>query len=583
MLIKRSLSIKNKFLISYIIIVTVFVLTFTSILLSNSQRAIRDIALQNTEQIMFSSHQNLVILTDDIEYSLLKLQTNKTIQSILSSNDNSRLISDISVLDDILGGVDQIQHKISDIKLYAVNKNEYPSINMRGSVYSARGMQNDVWYKSMIAGDESVKWFDFHNGYSGKSYIAASKILSDHITGELLAVINAEINTDLFNDYLKYIRLANTGRLFIATPHHIISDEDDPLIKSFANHPALFELLGTSGSQSTYFDLDGKECLLMAYPLKDTELYLVGAVYTQEFSSNTKQIFNAAITTMPIVLIIMLLALYYISSLIIKPLFKLSHMMNNFSLADELPSETWSNDEVGALYKSFSTMKNVISNLVADVTNSSQLIRRSEINALQAQIAPHFLYNVLNSIVSMAKEYDAQNIEEMVNALATFFRLSINNDSEFSTIKAELDRAANYIRIQEIRFGGKFSLEVNVEENIYDYKISKLTLQPLVENCILHGFERIDYHGIIKIEGFKDDHDIYINVSDNGLGENIVCAEKVNKLAESFNVDGNSRGIQNVNQRIKLYFGSDYGLHYSINESGGFTVTVHIHDNPQNL
>ena len=194
--------------------------------------------------------------------------------------------------------------------------------------------------------------------------------------------------------------------------------------------------------------------------------------------------------------------------------------------------------------------------------------KQAEYLALQNQINPHFLYNALEAIRADALLADCEEIAETTEALATFFRYTISNVQEYVTFSDELDNAENYFVIQRCRFGDKISMELEMEnENLLEARMPKLILQPLVENAVLHGLEGKIEHGTVRIIVENSDRTLFLRVRDDGMG---IPEEQLEKLNEQFAGDtgtphaGQQRGgiaLRNVNSRIRLMFGGDYGLH----------------------
>nr|WP_297174900.1 sensor histidine kinase [uncultured Agathobaculum sp.] len=193
--------------------------------------------------------------------------------------------------------------------------------------------------------------------------------------------------------------------------------------------------------------------------------------------------------------------------------------------------------------------------------------KQAEYLALQNQINPHFLYNALEAIRADALLADCEDIAETTEALATFFRYTISNVQEYVTFSDELDNAENYFIIQRCRFGDKLSMELEMEnENLLEARMPKLILQPLVENAVLHGLEGKVGHGTVRIIVENSERTLFLRVRDDGVG---MPEEQVEKLNELFAGNGApprapQRGgiaLRNVNSRIRLMFGADYGLH----------------------
>ena len=164
---------------------------------------------------------------------------------------------------------------------------------------------------------------------------------------------------------------------------------------------------------------------------------------------------------------------------------------------------------MGKLGESFNSMLNTIDSLITDVEDLYKKQKIFELKALQAQINPHFLYNTLDSIHWMARAHHAPDISKMVSALGTFFRHSLNKGNEYTTIENELNQISSYVSIQKIRFEDKFDVVYDIDENLLHCTIVKLTIQPLVENSIIHGFDEIEEGGMITIRIYPED-DIYL-------------------------------------------------------------------------
>ena len=195
--------------------------------------------------------------------------------------------------------------------------------------------------------------------------------------------------------------------------------------------------------------------------------------------------------------------------------------------------------------------------------NIQMQARHAKYLALQNQINPHFLYNALEAIRADALIAGCDNIAETTEALATFFRYTISNVQAFVTFSNELDNVEDYFTIQRCRFGDKISLEVEIEdEQLLEATMPKLILQPLVENAVVHGLEDKIGHGLVRVIVESSDQTLFLCVKDDGVG---ISEEQVEKLNAQFtkadNADVGGIALRNVNSRIRLMFGDDYGLH----------------------
>ncbi|MFU7514311.1 cache domain-containing protein [Clostridium sp. HCS.1] len=233
--------------------------------------------------------------------------------------------------------------------------------------------------------------------------------------------------------------------------------------------------------------------------------------------------------------------------------------------------------EVQHLAKAIKSMVNQMNILMKNIMIEQESKRKSELNALQAQINPHFLYNTLDSIIWMIEneKYDGSIV--MVSALARFFRISLSKGKNVITVKDELEHARNYLTIQNIRYKNKFSYSIESDENTLNLTSIKLIVQPLIENAIYHGMEYMSGDGDIVVKSYRKEKDLYIDIIDNGLGMPQEIADKL--LIEKVNngqKKGSGIGLRNVHERIKLYFGEEYGLEVYSEPDEGTTIRIHM-------
>ena len=247
-----------------------------------------------------------------------------------------------------------------------------------------------------------------------------------------------------------------------------------------------------------------------------------------------------------------------------------------------LESEDGIEDEHTYLSQGLNDMTRRLKVLIEDVYHSKIrekelefLIKEAELNALQQRINPHFLNNVLEAIFwsTQMKGYD--EIGEMITALGNFLRTSINKGLDYITIHDEIENVKNYVYLQGLRFGNRFSVEWDIEKDVENYKTVKLILQPIIENAIVHGLKNVESGGIISIQCRKENDRIHFVIFDSGIG---MRPEEVKNIQEYIDNPAKnalkSVGIKNVNQRIKLYFGIEYGIRIESEYQKGTEVTI---------
>ena len=227
--------------------------------------------------------------------------------------------------------------------------------------------------------------------------------------------------------------------------------------------------------------------------------------------------------------------------------------------------------EIRELSKSFNAMIEKICSLMDEVIEEKDRLRKSEIRALQAQINPHFLYNTLDSIVWLAETGEKEEVVTMVTSLASLLRITISRGDPFVTVKEELNHAQNYLIIQKIRYGDRFDFSIQADEDLLHCRTVRIVLQPLIENAISHGIEPMEGAGHIRICVSREGDRILMQVTDNGVG---MEEEKLRSILQADPEKASGIGVKNVNERIRLCCGEEYGLQFISRPGEGTTVRI---------
>lgn len=310
--------------------------------------------------------------------------------------------------------------------------------------------------------------------------------------------------------------------------------------------------------------------------LENCDWRIVSYCYVDEMIiSKVKDIIWLLLMLMLLVLVTAILSSFIFSKLFSNPAKRLAKAMREFekNAPNFQFSPVASTSEVKALSDSFGHMVVQIQQLVEKVRQEEVTLRKTELNALQSQINPHFLYNTLDSIAWLCEEGRNQDAVFMVNALARLFRISISRGYELIPIEKELQHAESYLKIQKFRYKNQFTYSIEVDEECHTYYCNKIMLQPMIENAIYHGLDRMVDEGSITIRVFQNKEDIVMLVEDNGVGmTQQQCREILHKEPGS----NAGIGIKNVNDRIKIYFGEKYGLTIESEPDVGTKVWIRI-------
>lgn len=236
-------------------------------------------------------------------------------------------------------------------------------------------------------------------------------------------------------------------------------------------------------------------------------------------------------------------------------------------------AEETGTEELTVLTRGFNQMVEQIGNLVEDIRVEQLNLRATELKLLQAQINPHFLYNTLDAIIWLAEAGEKDQVVMMVTALSDFFRTTLSKGRDFITVEEEERHIDSYLKIQQFRYRDILAYEIDIPEELYQYQILKLTLQPLVENALYHGIKNKRGLGHILVTGKKCRDRLVFTVRDDGKGMDPERLDYVKKLINGEIQDKdmpNGFGLANVNQRLKLNYGAEYGLLMS-SEDGEWT------------
>ena len=268
----------------------------------------------------------------------------------------------------------------------------------------------------------------------------------------------------------------------------------------------------------------------------------------------------------------------FISSRITTPIQELEKSVNAIEAGQmDAPVYLGGSYEIRHLGRSIRDMASRIQELMEDMVAEHENKRKREFDTLQSQINPHFLYNTLDIIVWMIENEQKQEAVEVVTALARFFRISLSRGKSIITVRDELEHARTYLMIQQMRFKNKFTYTIDAGEDVMEFASLKLMLQPLVENAIYHGMEFKDGDGKIQVTVRKEGDDLRFEVRDNGLG---MTKDQVDSLlGENPYVSsrrGSGIGVKNVNERIRLYFGREYGLSIWSEPDEGTRVAIRL-------
>ncbi|MBI6871400.1 sensor histidine kinase [Clostridium aciditolerans] len=452
-----------------------------------------------------------------------------------------------------------------------------PNFEVKGRA----NIKNQSWFKEAISNPDKVNISlpHVHNIFYGNhSWVVSLSKCVKYKKGneEATGVLLVDMNFRSLDQLCQQTKLGNMGYIYIIDDKgNIVYHPQQQLIYMGLKQENIKNVLKES-SGNFIETFDNKQRLVTVKTVKITGWKIVGIYYMDQIAATKKNLGTYAVLIIILGILFVIAISTSLSAKISKPIKELEKCMKlveegRFDVEINVEGEY----EVVRLSKAFNLMVLKITNLMEQIVKEQEEKRKSEFNALQAQINPHFLYNTLDSVVWMIENEKNQEAVTMITALARLFRISISKGKNIITVKEELEHAKNYLIIQKVRYKNKFQFKMEVQEEVLNYSTIKLILQPIIENSIYHGIEcSVDEGEIFIYAGIENDK-LLLMVKDTGLGMNEELVENI-LLTEHRKSKGSGVGIKNVDERIKLCYGSEYGLKIESELEVGTTVKIYL-------
>lgn len=533
-------SISSLILISSISIYLLLVsgiVTITSVYFNSTMKdSSNDLVNETTNQINYN-YDNFIssILTtsNNLQHDL----NNKKEVDLSYQNSLNELIS--------------IKPEILNICLYDMNGD---ILTYDSNTTNLQNVSKNDWFINSKE-DSSIHFLSpspFVSSQSKYRFIFSKSLYFNNYLDKL--ILKMEIDFEYIIDLNYKTNLGEGGHITIVNQNNSIIYASD---KEFVqNDIEIFSslIIGTS-----HFEYDGHYYTLSLQTIPNTN-WRIGVTFNTDWVYSSISNFMIILFAFAfVVLVVGICILLIITKSITNPIKKLENTMcydSNIELSKAKVLIDHGPREITNLSNAYNSMIDQINNLMQSVITEQKNQRKSELKALQNQINPHFLYNTLDSIVWLIENDKKEDAQKMVIALAKLFRISISRGNNIIPIRDEFEHVRNYLLIQSMRYTDSFDYYITLDPECEKYKMMKLILQPLVENCIYHGLKnRID-RGIIKIDGKLINHKLYITIFDNGYG---MKEEKIKELYERFNNPdlNDGVGLKNVYQRLHLYYGNE--------------------------
>ncbi|MGG1519313.1 sensor histidine kinase [Paenibacillus oryzisoli] len=463
-------------------------------------------------------------------------------------------------------------------KLYMQDRPEYLQYNFSRNISTISEIETEDWYVKLPT---KARYTIVGPRPASALQNTATIMLAKRLYGLKNAIIpyvgllTVEADIGNFVSILDQLKPSTHSTIVVIDDNAnvIVSPDQSFVNKNLSAEPYIQKLLNEKASHSGSYTEDIQdESKLVSYRQIDTLGWMIVSVSpVSDLNGKLVSIRRAMYVVMALCMILAFSIALLLSNNITNPIRKFIKTMSYAQEGNfDIPIQYKRKDEFTYLFSQYNKMIKQIKELINKLYISEVKKKKAELKALQSQINPHFLYNTLDSINWIALRHRVPEISQMVTSLSDFFRYSLSNGRTIIPIEDELRQVDSYLSIQKVRFNERLEYSIEIEPEVYGHYAVKLILQPLVENSLLHGIERRRGNGVITVKARKEDDQIVIEISDNGVGADI---DELNDMLKN-DRNSNSFGMKNVNQRIQQVFGSSSGLRYSNHEGPGVTVTV---------
>lgn len=501
-----------------------------------------------------------IYMDDELLQSLRKKETVKELQSKFYRKAYDIATDEFETGDDVVSFyLYTMDHRVISTYRRAVT----PKHNYVSDIYSDPEYTNAEIVKKYVELDNPVMLVSsYYNEYRNKNILRfVMKLYNESNLQDKIGYVVCDVDTKNLEKIMDKYRIDRTAFMWLQPtgdrPIDTLGDLDAEQTKEYN---ALEKSIACgkkaeneTNSKQEFFRIDQQHYNLTAYSMMPQKV----------LRQNQR---NLTINLLAIALLMICVSMIitgFISSGLTRPLELLMNTIQKIGNGNvQLRAKIVKEDEIGELAQKFNEMLDQMEELKQKEYQTKQLLNRAEYKALQAQVNPHFLYNTLDTMASIAEIRNCPEVSHMSQSLALIFRYSLNMKDPFSTVENEIAHLKNYIYVMDMRMHDNIQYTFDVDEMTLKSKLPRLSLQPIVENAINHGLRNKRGKKKIGIQIKREQMDLVICIEDNGIGlDTSAINESLRKNELDFVEKGNSIGLHNINARLKMLYGNQYGMH----------------------
>lgn len=565
-----NLSIMKKIVIYFSIVFIISTFGITIVYEEINTKYTLEKLEQSSLEVLESAKSNMNTIINNINNVSKMIISSYDIQTLLSQNqekDNALK----SYINNYLIQFTNFQSDISSIYILDYEGNKYYSDNYLYKTLNLNNINNSSWYKELINknGDYLLK---YNCGglinEDDRNYISFIRIINNINTQEPVGIMIINIDEDRFFDLGINPENEFSTKL-------LIKYDDNKFITNPSNAEILSKLnkeINSSIEDATITKkVEKVNYMISSISVEEINWSIVSISSYSKLLEQNEYVKYILLYFVLINFILIFLGSMVISKFITAPINKLCESMNDvgggkFNLVN---IKTY-NDEIGEMKNRYNCLIVEIQELMKQIKDNEENKRQIELDLLMSQIKPHFLYNTLDCINSLALSGENKKIYKMIKSLGKFYRVSLNEGNNLISIKEEINTIRNYLIIQEMRYKDLLEVQYNLDDSCNEYKIIKLVLQPLVENSIYHGIRNKEGKGKIIISTYQDNENIFLTVEDNGLG---ITKEKIEDI---YNNKGIGVGLRATKERLRIFYGEKFRFIVESKIGIGTKITIQI-------
>lgn len=587
----RNMDLRSKLLVSYVLLTTVTLCIISSRYYSVSKEAISDIAEKNVYEVVKKNNEIIDTKLAQIHEKIISFIIDEDLYSIFSG-DRPTSDYDLLVMDnEVAGYINKYfasSHDVYSVQLatgyHTFGPRSQSGTDFKNFIPFGEFTKSEIYHAAIEARGRlcwiptydfaemfHVKYMeDVNIGY--RHMFSAVKLVtgSGNDTEDLVLIVN--FKEDFFRNTFTGSIPFEDGYYFIMSPDgQVISHQNQEKVAKYQSFE-WFDDVKKKGTGTDIVEIDGRNMIICYDTSKITGWISIIVIPPEELSEAILSQFKSySLYATVILIIISALVSYILSYRISKPIKKLIQAVKKIGKGDfNVKIRQEGSREFKELIAKFNDMNEKIQRLITENYQSKIKEKEAEIRALNLQLDPHFMYNTLDIINLISIENGQDEVSEMILSLSTMLKYTAKNRNKIVSFREDMNYLKSYIFILEKRFEGRFDVIFDIEEALYQYGVPKFFMQPFVENALVHGFESVKKGGILKVTCYINNNTRFFIIEDNGKG---IEAEKLSLIMDT---EKGSIGISNIQKRIKIIYGDEFGIHIESKPACGTKVTIKL-------